>query len=236
MRMRIWRCGSAGSSAARPVAFDAVSGSKAQTVTTLSWFHTCKGENRLLAVSVSWIESVISASGIVLQGITYNGVPLTFKSYQAASDNNEIWYLVDPPAGTFLVTITMGGPGIPEGGKADILATSMSFREVNQASPLGTALKVTGFGTAVSVSVTGVSDQNLIFDSMSVYHNTGFATRTVGALPQLLLRNDQQGSTVSTRFSLSNSMKPSAAGVVALTWTLSAARDWIAQAVEVKAA
>lgn len=115
-------------------------------VNSISWTHTCSGEDRLLLVFIG--------SNIGCSSITYNGVGMTLVDTQVAGAGNrcgQIWKLVNPSTGSaYTITANLSSLGF---GKA----YSVSFDGVNQTTPLNAVAKGQSSGTAVSATATTVS-------------------------------------------------------------------------------
>jgi hypothetical protein len=122
-----------------PIVFDAVTGVPAST-----FAHTIgAGENRLLMVAT--ISDVVSGTDIT--SVTYNGVALTQLVSGAFSFNNEVnrlWYLVNPPVGTFNVILT--------GATTLFAGAALSYRGVKQVAPPDAIAVVSGGNATTRVA------------------------------------------------------------------------------------
>ncbi len=115
--------------------------------------------DRVLIVSTDWAAT----------SVTYNGQPLTSIASIASAQHHgngtymEMWYLLNPPSGTFVLSATAGGGGTAMG--------AASYYNVNQTTPLGTPVAVTnsitGQGSA-SVTVSTSNTSQVVVDAMSV--------------------------------------------------------------------
>ncbi|MFK7807762.1 MAG: beta strand repeat-containing protein, partial [Saprospiraceae bacterium] len=158
------------------------SGSGIGTTYTLS--HTTGTlTNGLLIVTVCR-----SGAASVTSSVTYNGLSLT---RQGGGSNGsgamaEIWYLVNPPTGTFDVIAT-----IPDAA-AEHKVLALTYNNVNQVSPfIGSS---SGFGSGSTSSRTFPSSSNrLAIDVLSI---TGQDATPVGAQTELF---GMAGANVSTR-------------------------------------
>jgi hypothetical protein len=156
----------------------------ATSASSLAVTHiTGTGSNRLLLVGVDWNDntaaSVISSVTFTPDGgaaVSLTEVltqkPATVARYAA------IYSLVNPPSGkSGTVTITFTD-AVPSG----VVAGAANFAGVDQATPLGTAA---GFAssdnqsTALSVTLTGLAGNELIFDS--AYQGGSGVTQTLTA-------------------------------------------------------
>lgn len=98
-----------------------------QNTTSITWSHTTgTGTNRFLLVTCA-------ADGGTVSSVTYNGVALTKGPGVTGMETtrNEIWYMVNPPSGTFNVVFSNSA-------NEGLVGCSISFTGVDQANPLGT--------------------------------------------------------------------------------------------------
>jgi hypothetical protein len=104
--------------------------------------HTVgSGSNRYLTVGTSYWQGSVT-------GVTYSGQVMTKLGASAnASDNAEIWGLLNPPTGTANVVIT--GSGVSE-----IASGATSWTGVNQSTPTGIAGSNSGASGNPATSVT----------------------------------------------------------------------------------
>ncbi|OYV01809.1 MAG: hypothetical protein CFE45_03185 [Burkholderiales bacterium PBB5] len=97
---------------------------------TLSFNHSTERQgNRLLLVGVSTTNV-----GSAATSVSYAGQALTRLASQTSptGDNrSEMWYLVNPPVGSYAVTVQLNNTN-------DIVAGAMGFAGVNQTTPFGT--------------------------------------------------------------------------------------------------
>lgn len=146
------------------LAFDATSTSGA-TGTSLSWSHTCTGNNRFLVVGLS------SRSALGSPAVTYAGVAMTLHDSQTgATGGNAYWYyLAAPASGSNTVSVTWTGSTDCRGG-------AVSFTGAK--STPGTAAKTTSAGTSISIDVTSATGE-IVVDVLSIAG--GSTTATAGA-------------------------------------------------------
>lgn len=137
-----------------PISIDAISSSfDAADPTSLTFSHTCSGNNRLLVVGVS-VES--DSSGHTTQtvsGITYNSIALTKIRSDYILDNGcELWYLIAPAIGSNSIVITF--TGVVDG----IGAGAISFNGADQTAPIEANNGATAEpSSTVSANVTSLS-------------------------------------------------------------------------------
>lgn len=213
------------------VAFDATASTSGLLAQTFTFSHTCTGSDRLLVVCIAWTDT--SISGATPSSVTYNGVALTFLTTNSAGIGvNEIWYLIAPSTGANNVVVTFTNIVPSEGPSSNAVCGSMSFTGVDQTTPLGTPGTANANSTAPSVSVTGASASNFVFDSLLVASGAS-AQPTITVNASQLQRWQTKIGAGSVRIAGAGSTKASAAGSVTMSWTLSVARNWATIAVEV---
>ncbi len=116
--------------------------------TSTTWSHTIAGENRLLLVGASLGSG--PDTGKVLAA-SFNGVGLSSLALVHSNNQNsgyvQLFYLVNPPIGTFTVELSSNLP-------ADLLGGSLSFIGVNQTTPVSGLQTAYGYSTTPSIAVT----------------------------------------------------------------------------------
>lgn len=138
--------------------------------TSLSWTHTTGSQNNRLIVVTVQSAGNSAAAGTVLS-ITYGSTSLTKAGSTQANCNastnscdTEIWYAVNPASGSNTVSITTATNYV-------IDASAMTFYNVNQTTPVGTAAMIAAQnstnGSSHSVTVNSTSANQLVVDSMS---------------------------------------------------------------------
>ena len=143
----------AGGGPSQPIALDAVSSAPPGTnVGTISWSHTTAGSNRVLVVGAVSRDSTDADRPVV--SVTYSGLNLTRIRQDDEPVNNvysSLWYLVNPPTGAHLVTITYTTAVTEAAGAA------ASFTGVDQAAPIAANAGYTqSGGTTASQSLATV--------------------------------------------------------------------------------
>ena len=119
-----------------------------------TWNHTTGTQsNQLLVVSIACEE------GETLN-VTYNSVALTHlnggsspTNLYASGAHADIWYMVNPPSGTFAVSVT-------DSGNHGCVGTSATFYNVNQSTPFGTSNVVTGTVYSGTNTITNTVSSN----------------------------------------------------------------------------
>lgn len=125
--------------------------------TSLTWAHTCSGENRVLYVLTSIESDTAPHSDQTVSSVTYNGVALTkITSVYVTGDNGvEIWQLIAPSTGANNIVVTYTGEvdgsfgaGISFNGVDQTVPTNVSG--TNQTTPAGANV-----ATSVTTSAIG---------------------------------------------------------------------------------
>lgn len=190
------------------VRIDAVTTSPAPVSTSISWSHTCSGDNRYLQVAISFPSSPVGASTV-----TYNGASLT-RIFADTQGNRslEVWALVAPAAGTHSIAITLPSAATNN----DVGATARSFRNVDQSAPVrDSGSGKAGTGTSVTTSVTAAAG-DLVVDALCL--------RTASA--QVANVNQGAGQTRDSRFNagganavVSATSRKRGTGSVSMSWS-----------------
>ncbi|MCL5669131.1 MAG: hypothetical protein M1392_03920 [Gammaproteobacteria bacterium] len=216
------------SGGAGAIAFDAASSTNAGA----AWSHTVgAGSNRILIVGVSTL------SGQTVTSVTYTGpsasvAPLTLvgalTNGNGTNIRGELWRLVAPEAGTGTITVTVSAGAKWVGG-------AVSLTGVDQTSPIDANNFASGTSTAPSVTVTTVSNNAWVVDTLAYAQS---ATATVGTGQSQRWNTDTVGGTPATNVGGAGSSKGpnTPAGAVAMSWTLSKSKDWVIGAVALKPA
>jgi len=116
-------------------------------------------------------------------GLTYDGRPLTLLASitsgqrWASGVQTNLWYLLNPPSGTFTLATTNGGAGTTMG--------AASYYNVSQTTPFGTPLTTNGedADAQTSLSVPTTSTSQVVIDAMSMDRDSSLdscATLTPG--------------------------------------------------------
>ncbi len=204
------------------VAVDASSSAANDFGTSLTWSHTVDfTSNRLLLVGVS-LQYATSSE------VTYNAIPLTLVGRQhggsAANDGYvEIWSLVNPPAGTGTIVVT-----VPDGDA--IVAGAVSLTGVDQSTPVGGFTGANGESTAPAVAVSSAPGE-LVFAALMWNHD--WAPVIAGA-SQTELWNRPKVNAGYSNVTGAASTAPGAASVT-MSWTTED-DSWAVGAVSVKSA
>ncbi|MFH1631642.1 MAG: fibronectin type III domain-containing protein [bacterium] len=118
---------------------------------TITFNHTSSGADPILIVGVSMVGNQPALS------VTFNNIPLT--RIAAANSGSQtrasMWYLLNPPAGTYPVTVNLKNP-------TRFVAGATTYSGINYQNPFSQPLIASGDSTIASMAVPGSSDQLLI--------------------------------------------------------------------------
>lgn len=143
--------------------------------TTLSWSHTCSGDERALVV-------VVPCSRAVTCSVTYNSVSMTsLASVVNGTNRAYIFGLAAPSIGSNTITVTYSA------NLQFYVAGAVSFTGVSQSDILGATASQTGTAGAKSLSLTTEANGSYLVDcigSVGTVHTVG-AGQTKFATPAL---------------------------------------------------
>lgn len=196
-----------GGSVNGPIVLEAANAvGSAAGVNTLTVPLTVGGVGRVLVVGIT----VDTAPGSAVNTVTYASQALTFRGRAGNNPLTEIWTLVNPPAGTANVVVTLSG-------NDQIVVGALSFTGVNLTTPLDVALvTTTGNSNTASATITPATANAWIVDVVSV--NNGVAI-TMGALTNRQSRwNLRLGGSVTGAGSILGPVSPAAARTLQWTW------------------
>lgn len=199
------------------LAVDSTSSTSGTGIGPFTWSHTCSGLNRLLRVTVSHFDS-----SDVVSSITYNGVALTAVPGGATNNGQyyiTAYYLIAPDTGTHDIVVTMTGNVFEFG------AGAISYVDVHQTVPLGTAVTAIGTSTTPSVTVSSATDE-FVDDGLVIIHG---GTLSVGA--GQTSRWNAIGSAGFTKYAGSTEI---GAASTTMSWTNSSSQTWAIVAVPIK--
>jgi len=173
-------------------------------VSTLSLSHAISTTSNM--VLVAHVSLYHPTSGKSVTAITYNGVAMTLLGSAASTGNytrSYIYYMIAPPTGTNTLTVTASGTcGIKLG--------AVSWYNVNQSTPFGTAVTA-GSSTGSSSSLTVTSDSHdIVIDNYTAYGGSS----TPGDGQDILW-----SSVYNSAAPMAASTKPGASPSVVMSWT-----------------
>lgn len=207
-----------GNVATAQVVVDATSTvSTGSNVTSLTVSHTTgTAANRLLLVGVSDREN----AGLT---VTYDGDPLEEYGHQVSSTNarTHIFYMVNPPSGTFNVVVTATSNNFDKG----CIVGVMTFSGVDQNTPLNTYTSLYGSSTNPTLNNIPTATNELVYNvvALSKTDLTGVGTGQTSRW-NIASGDDMRGG---------GSTKPGPGTTTSMSWT-SAKGDWSMSAVSIK--
>lgn len=188
-----------------------------------AWIHTvtAAATDRILVVSFGYGDD---PNAIV--GVTYNGIPLTEIRTEKIAGGRiaSLWYLLDPPAGTYTVSVdlTVASTGTFTGASA-------SYAGVDQTNPVEAGhVGAQGTSATATVDITTSSASAWIIDS----HYAGGNWNMVAKTGRTQRWNFVKGSSTEA----GSTLKTTTAGTFTLDWLegLSASQPWVIVAAALK--
>ncbi|MBI2612171.1 hypothetical protein HYW54_05530 [Candidatus Gottesmanbacteria bacterium] len=136
------------------------------------WTHTAKGNERFILVFVSYRANTYKRA--LIKSMKFGDQELTKLRQDLAPDrNSQIWYLLNPPKGTFNIEVTWNRD--PE---AQVY-TAVSLADVDQSDPIVThkgksedVLDETKSQKQI-IKLSGITDKQLVIAQTSFYPNGG---------------------------------------------------------------
>ena len=218
-------------------------GTGAPTASSLSFAHTTgTGNNRLLLVGVSWncgsTDRAISSVTFTPSG--QSALPMTEVMHQltdttSAPRYSAVYKLVAPPSGAPGTVIIIFAGAVANGA----IAGATNFANVNQATPLGTAVgaaSTDNTGTAVTVNLTGLSGNELLFDNVFMGSSASGTTLTPDAGQTQRWSINGYGSATNFNSMGGASTKQATGSTATMSWTGSASAWWATVAVPIRPA
>lgn len=211
----------------------ASSATGAANASSVSFAHTTgTGTNRLMLLGVSWNAG---STARTISSVTFtpsgggSALPLTVVLTQQAGTNlrySAIYSLLNPPSGVAgTVAVTFSGT-VSNG----IVAGAANFKGADQSTPLGTPAGANGSSTAASVTLSGLSGNELVFDNLFQGASGSSQTVTAGA-GQTQLWNEFVSNTRAAA-----STEQAEGSSVTMSWTASSRTPWAIAAVPVNPA
>ncbi len=198
------------------IAFDAASSSQVDNATQMTLSHTVgSNTNRVLVVAVSAKDTTVFPLGM---SMSYAGQAMTRidkKNFISGTNymGTELWYLLNPPAGTNTVSVSFNSAmdGITMG--------AVSLTGVQQQAP---EVKKTAVGTSATASatLTTLTNNAWVIDSLGI--QSGAVITTVGSGQTQRYFQDNSNDIVGAA-----STKPVAtAGSTTLQWNFASSKAW----------
>ncbi len=184
------------------------------TALNLSGFSVGSGANRLLLVGLSYTLDPGTTTA------KYNNTNLT-RAMRANNGNYyvELWYLVNPPSGSYTIETTRSGV-------TTAVLGAWSYTGVDQVTPIGNITNRTGTSTISNVNITTTVANSVLVD---VEANQAASSLTVGA-------GQTQRYKSSNLDAGGSEMNASAIGTYNMNWTLGSVSTWAIIAAEIKPA
>jgi len=184
------------------IAVDATStGGQTTTATTLTWSHTCTGDDLILWVGVS------EEGADDVSTVTYNGVGLTELTQSGTvvgAGFSQMWYLVGPDTGANNIVITRAGTtGRLTGDAVSYTGASQTGVPDSQAATTASSASTFNISTTVVASncwIVGYSDNSTGGQSAG----TGTVIRRQGSDSSTLIDSDGVVATGSVALQLTS--------------------------------
>lgn len=179
---------------------------------------TGAGTNRLLLVSVHM--NITDQIGATVTDVEYNNVDLTLlDAIGDTSDDTrtEVWYLLNPPSGTFNVDVTVGGLGA--GDTVQGVGGATTFSNVDQSVP--PAIANAGQNSPISTTLNGTAATDVVLDFITVRESvasTANGAQTPGYAQTTGTGNDDIDARSSGR--------AAATPNTTMSWTINQNRFW----------
>lgn len=189
----------------RPTFDNSGSYNSASAQTSVSWNHTIAGGDRYLLVHLHFNANVTSIS------VTYNSVAMT----QLGTNNSGgrygyIYGLIAPTTGTNSVAASWTT-------SSGMCAVSTSYNNVDQGTPVGTAVTGVGTSSPASINIT-TTDNDIAVDFIGATRNSSATAPTITVDASQTQRiTDASAVASAIRCSASDE---TASGTVAMSWTL----------------
>ncbi|MFQ5510043.1 MAG: hypothetical protein ACE5FN_12030, partial [Leptospirillia bacterium] len=141
------------------IAFDAATGIADKEANSLTWAHTCAGTDRILLVFAGANDA--GGPGTPVSSVTYGGAALSLLWAVEDAGNGartEVWYQVNPAAGTTDVVVTWAG------NPKFLAAGSQSFTGVDQTTPIDAHGGTAGTASPITANLLPVTDGAMVAD------------------------------------------------------------------------
>ncbi len=200
-------------------------GSTTSSGSSMSWQHTTgSGNDRILLVSVDIARGASSTAPTTITAITYGGVSLTqvtsavYTSTVNPQVRSYVYILVNPTSGTNTISVTFASSTYAVGG-------SVTYTNVNQATPIQASNSTTSYGSSQSVSLTASGTYSkVLFGHLGTYRATTYSISEDSGQTNRWSQTSQQYKGVG-------SDKAVTSGVVATSWSTSRSVSSVAIAV-----
>ena len=212
--------------------------------TSISVTYTSSTDpNRLMLVGVTWNcgsgtdNETIATATYTPSGGSATALTLVY-DYQLVSGTSyrhtALYKVVNPPSGSGQVNVTFNASG-SDGVDSGIVAGVATFTGVNVADALGSYVTNTGTTGNPTVNVTGLTGNELVFDTVFKGGSSSNSGLTLTGTGQTLQWNTHCGSTGLARGAASYE-QATAPGSVTMSWVASNASVWMTIAVPINPA
>jgi hypothetical protein len=205
------------------IAFDRFTAFDQSDCDPCQWTHTvaAAATDRILVVSFGYGDDPTAVSGV-----TYNSIPLTEIRTEgfAGGRVTSMWYLVNPPAGTYTVSVDLTAAST-----GTFIGASASYAGVDQTTPVEAGhVGAQGNSATSTVDITTTNAGAWIVDS----HYAGGNWNMVAKTGRAQRWNFVQGSSTEA----GSTLKATTAGTFTLDWMegLSASQPWVIVAAALK--
>ena len=197
------------------------SGSSSLAVSTV---YTSDGPNRLLLVAVCIKDSTRTVASITYGSQTV--LPAVTRDRLTAI-RSELWYLVNPTAGSATVTVSLAG------GNAKFTVGVIGFTGVDQTTPYSNTAAADNQTQTPGLVTVGSAVDEWAIDCMSL---TPVASVQLGAGQALRIAGQTTGNPGSSNVLTRSSIKVSVGASVSFTYTILIAQHWATVAISMKPA
>ena len=215
----------------RSVSYDSDGENTATNATsvTISSLTVGNNANRLLIVGIAAWDGNTADS--VVSSVSWNGSTTGFAEVitavgpGASTNRSSIWRLIAPTAATASVVVTVAAA------TAELGANALSAYDVNQTTPLGTAVTDENTTTTATVTVSDAADDDLVYDA--VYISASSLANVAAGAGQTERMNS--AITAGSQGCASTQLGSVSGDVMSWTFTGSFS-EWVQTAVALKAA
>ncbi|MGP8070721.1 MAG: hypothetical protein ACLP5V_12605 [Candidatus Bathyarchaeia archaeon] len=188
--------------------------------TTLSWSHTIgSGSNGILLVGLSH-NNIPTASGV-----TFGAAALTLVGdHVARLIHVELWALLNPPAGSGTITVTMGfTTSFLVGGSVSYFNVASTISQLQAAAATNDG---SGAGTATASDVVTTAAGDLVVDTLAAFNFNAGGGASVTVSPtgpgqaQLWKRDGPSFGVGNEFFAGGGSNQPASGSSVTMSWSL----------------
>jgi hypothetical protein len=185
------------------------------------WSHTCAGDNRLLLVGIGTLGDGVAPAAY---SVTYNGEAMTMlRDDLDGNVKTEIWYLVNPPLGTFSIAADCGTDYV----NSHAIFFSQSFYGVDQTDPFdGDGANTT---QPLSTTLTTTVNNVLLYDVACKYSTANAITAASGQTAT----TDSNGSGWGI-YAGTSTKAAATAGNYTMGWTWTDSQDGVHSVVAIK--